>query len=41
MAEFGTFNIVVRREPDGAMQVARVPLPDMPAELKQVIEEEK
>ena len=28
------------REPDGAMQVARVPIPQMPAELKQIIEEE-
>ena len=36
-----TFNIVVKRGPDGEMQVSRVPLPPMPAELKQVIEENK
>ncbi|MBP7777107.1 MAG: fumarate reductase/succinate dehydrogenase flavoprotein subunit [Acidobacteria bacterium] len=41
VAEFGTFNIAARRQPDGSMQVARVPLKDIPAELKQVIDEEK
>ena len=40
-AEFGRCNIAVRRTEDGGMQVTRVPLPDMPAELKQVIEEQK
>ncbi len=40
-AEFGSVNIVVKRGPDGAMQVSRVPIPPMPAELKQVIEETK
>jgi succinate dehydrogenase / fumarate reductase flavoprotein subunit len=40
-AEFGSVNIVVKRGPDGAMQVSRVPIPPMPAELKQVIEENK
>ncbi|MGE0449834.1 MAG: fumarate reductase/succinate dehydrogenase flavoprotein subunit [Vicinamibacterales bacterium] len=39
--EFGTFNIAVRRAADGGMQVARVPLPEMPAELKQIVEEQK
>jgi succinate dehydrogenase / fumarate reductase flavoprotein subunit len=39
-AEFGTFNIVTRFV-GGAMTVSRVPLPEMPAELKQVIEEQK
>jgi succinate dehydrogenase / fumarate reductase flavoprotein subunit len=39
--EFGSVNIVVKRGPDGAMQVSRVPIPPMPAELKQVIEENK
>jgi succinate dehydrogenase / fumarate reductase flavoprotein subunit len=39
--EFGTFNFSTRRGADGSMQVARVPLPEMPAELKQVIEEQK
>jgi len=36
-----TFNVSVRREPDGTMQVLRVPIPPMPDELKQVIEENK
>jgi succinate dehydrogenase / fumarate reductase flavoprotein subunit len=40
-AEFGAVNIVVQRAADGAMQVSRIPLPPMPAELKQVIEENK
>jgi succinate dehydrogenase / fumarate reductase, flavoprotein subunit len=39
--EFGTINIVVRQAADGSMQVSRVPIPTMPAELKQVIEENK
>jgi succinate dehydrogenase / fumarate reductase, flavoprotein subunit len=39
--EFGTINIVVRQAADGSMQVSRVPIPAMPAELKQVIEENK
>jgi succinate dehydrogenase / fumarate reductase, flavoprotein subunit len=38
---FGTFNIVVRSSSDGRMQVSRVPIPPMPAELKQVIEENR
>jgi succinate dehydrogenase / fumarate reductase, flavoprotein subunit len=38
---FATFNIVVKRGPDGQMQVSRVPIPPMPAELTQVIEENK
>ena len=37
----GKFNIVIRRGRDGEMQIARVPLPEMPAELKQIIEEMK
>ena len=37
--EFGTFNIVCRRGPDGRMAVARDPIPEMPAELKRIIEE--
>ena len=36
-----TFNIAVRRQADGGMEVMRVPIPPMPAELKQVIEENK
>ena len=40
-AAFGKFNIVVRKGADGAMQLAREPIPEMPAELKRVIEEQK
>jgi succinate dehydrogenase / fumarate reductase flavoprotein subunit len=40
-AEFAQCNIAVQRAADGSMQVRRVPLPQMPAELKQVIEEQK
>jgi succinate dehydrogenase / fumarate reductase flavoprotein subunit len=40
-AEFGTFNIATRRLADGSMQVTRVPLPPMPAELAQIVEEQK
>jgi succinate dehydrogenase / fumarate reductase flavoprotein subunit len=36
--EFAKFNIAVK-EVDGHMQISHVPLPEMPAELKQVIEE--
>jgi len=39
-AEFGTFNIATQVTP-GGMKVSRVPLADIPAELKQVIEEQK
>jgi len=38
---FGEVNIIVRRGPGGEMQVVRERIPDMPAELKQVIEEQK
>ncbi|MDP2317804.1 MAG: fumarate reductase/succinate dehydrogenase flavoprotein subunit [Acidobacteriota bacterium] len=41
VAEFGTFNISTRRQPDGSMKVSRLPLKEIPAELKQVIEEQK
>jgi succinate dehydrogenase / fumarate reductase, flavoprotein subunit len=40
-ATFGTFNIVVKKGADGEMQVSREAIPEMPAELKQVIEENK
>jgi succinate dehydrogenase / fumarate reductase flavoprotein subunit len=40
-AEFGTFNFGLQRQPDGTMKVTRIPLPEMPAELKQIIEEQK
>jgi succinate dehydrogenase / fumarate reductase flavoprotein subunit len=36
---FANFNVVVRQGPDGAMQVAHVPLPRMPAELQQIVQE--
>jgi succinate dehydrogenase / fumarate reductase flavoprotein subunit len=39
--ECATFNIVTRRGADGTMDVRRVPIPPMPDELKQVIEEQK
>jgi len=39
--EYATFNIVTRRGAGGSMEVRRVPLPPMPAELKQIIEDQK
>jgi succinate dehydrogenase / fumarate reductase flavoprotein subunit len=39
--EFGHVNIVTRKRPDGSMEVRHVPIAEMPAELKQVIEEQK
>jgi succinate dehydrogenase / fumarate reductase flavoprotein subunit len=39
--EFGTFNLVLRRGRDGAMELERVPLKPVPPELQQVIEENK
>jgi succinate dehydrogenase / fumarate reductase, flavoprotein subunit len=38
---FGKINLVVRKGPDGQMQLEEVPIPEMPAELKQIIEEMK
>jgi succinate dehydrogenase / fumarate reductase, flavoprotein subunit len=38
---FAKVNVVVRKGPDGRMQVREEPIPEMPAELKQVIEENK
>src|SRR5207245_11072694 len=38
---FATFNIVVRKAPGGGMEISRVPIPPLPAELKAVIEEMK
>jgi succinate dehydrogenase / fumarate reductase flavoprotein subunit len=35
------FNIVIRKGADGGMQLAREPIPEMPAELRRVIEEQK
>jgi succinate dehydrogenase / fumarate reductase flavoprotein subunit len=39
--QYGRFNIVVRKGADGQMQFTREPIPPMPQELKQVIEEMK
>ena len=40
-AEMGKFNIVVRKASNGEMQITREPIPEMPAELRAVIEEMK
>ena len=40
-AGFGKVNIIVKRNADGTMNVRRDTIPEMPAELKQVIEEMK
>jgi succinate dehydrogenase / fumarate reductase flavoprotein subunit len=39
--EFGAVNIVIEKGADGRMQLRRVPVSPMPAELKQIIEENK
>ena len=38
---FGKVNVVVRRGPDGAMQIVQTPLTEIRADLKQIIEEMK
>jgi succinate dehydrogenase / fumarate reductase flavoprotein subunit len=38
---YAKFNILVRRGPNGEMQVTREPLPDVRPDLKQIIEENK
>jgi succinate dehydrogenase / fumarate reductase flavoprotein subunit len=38
-AEGGKYNTVVKKGPDGSMQLRHEPIPAMPAELKQVVEE--
>ncbi len=40
-ATFGRVNLVVRKAADGGMELRREPIPEMPAELKQIIEEMK
>jgi len=40
-AEYSTFNIVIQRDTSGQMTLTRVPIPAMPAELQQVVEENK
>ncbi len=37
--QLGKINIIIRKGPDGEMQVERTPIPEIPAELKQIIEE--
>ena len=39
--EFGTINIVTVKSSDGTMAVRRVPIPPLPAELKQIIEDQQ
>jgi succinate dehydrogenase / fumarate reductase flavoprotein subunit len=39
--EFATFNFGTKQQADGAMTVFRIPLPPIPPELKQVIEEQQ
>jgi succinate dehydrogenase / fumarate reductase flavoprotein subunit len=38
---YATFNLIVRKGRNGAMEVSRAPIPELPAELRQVIEEMK
>ncbi|MGH7627906.1 MAG: fumarate reductase/succinate dehydrogenase flavoprotein subunit [Gemmatimonadales bacterium] len=38
---YGKFNIVIRKGEDGGMRLSREGIPEMPAELKRVIEEQK
>jgi succinate dehydrogenase / fumarate reductase flavoprotein subunit len=40
-AHFATLNFIVRKGRDGGMEVASAPIPEMPAELKKIIEEMK
>ena len=37
--EWAKKNLVIRKQPDGSMSISEVPIPEMPAELKQIIEE--
>jgi succinate dehydrogenase / fumarate reductase flavoprotein subunit len=41
VAEFGAMNFVLQRDATGAMQLSRAPIPPLPPELKQVVEENK
>ncbi|HEV3216855.1 MAG TPA: fumarate reductase/succinate dehydrogenase flavoprotein subunit [Vicinamibacterales bacterium] len=40
-ATFGKLNIILRKGRDGRMEVVRAPIPEMPGELKRIIEEMK
>ena len=37
--EFAKFNFSLKKTDDGAMQIEKIPIPEMPAELKAVVEE--
>jgi succinate dehydrogenase / fumarate reductase flavoprotein subunit len=39
--EFGKVNVLICKGPDGQMHLEQAPIPEMPAELKQIIEEMK
>ena len=38
-SEFAKFNFSLKKDVDGQMQISRIPIPEMPEELKQIIEE--
>jgi succinate dehydrogenase / fumarate reductase flavoprotein subunit len=40
-AEFGRINIVVEKSPEGEVRITRRPIPEMPAELREIIQEMK
>jgi succinate dehydrogenase / fumarate reductase flavoprotein subunit len=40
VAEYGKFNIILRKGPDGSMQLRREPLTPMRDDLKQIVEEQ-
>ena len=37
--EFGKINFVVKKDDDGKMQIERIPIPEMPEELQNIIKE--
>jgi succinate dehydrogenase / fumarate reductase flavoprotein subunit len=39
--EWGKVNLVLKKGADGSMQISRQPVPEIPAELKKIIEEMK
>jgi succinate dehydrogenase / fumarate reductase flavoprotein subunit len=41
VAKWGKVNLITRKGPDGKMQVEEATIPEMPADLKQIIEEMK
>ncbi len=40
-AEWGKYNVVIRKDKDGQMSVTREPLPEMPADLAELFQEQK